>query len=123
MVFVYRHRPRPRTGGAFDGRFPAVTVPLPELGVVDPVRPVAQAGGWDPPVSFRGMATDTATRRGLEQYPVELVVYLFRDDPRVEVGPARNDRVERLDHRRLRGRPVAADSAGQLGIVTGLCVR
>ncbi len=78
---------------------------------------------FDPPVPFRGMPTDTPPPQGREEHRIQLVVGLLRDDPRVEVGPARNDRVERLDHRRLRGRPVAADSAGQLGVVTGLCVR
>ncbi len=78
--------------------------------------------GFDPPVSFRGMPTDAPAPQGLEQHPVELAVDLFRDDPRIEVGPAGDDRVERLDDRRLRGRPLATDFAGQLVVVTGVSV-
>src|SRR5713101_4507358 len=44
MVFVCRHRPRPRTGGAIEGRFCVMTVPMQELAIVNPVRPVARAG-------------------------------------------------------------------------------
>ncbi len=77
---------------------------------------------FDPAVPFLGMPTDAPAPQGLEQHPVELAVDLLRDDPRVEVSPAGDDRVERLDHRRLRGRPLTADFAGQLVVVPGLCV-